>query len=322
MAASIADRFKLKADDTVIDVGSNVGVLLTGFKNKGVRVLGVDPAGDMAKIANDNGIPTLTAFFSIHMMEELRKACPVAKVITGTNVCAHINDLDDFMQAVEMILDRDGILVIEAPHFLELFRHLEYDTIYHEHLSYLAVKPMQALLGRFGFELFDVEKYPIHGGTLRYYIARKGCQPMSPNVAAVLHEEETTGVFDERQLDAFAKRVYEHKQILIDQLRKLKREGKRIVGVSAPAKGNTLLNYCHMDRDLMTYITEKAKVKIGKFTPGTLIPVVDDSQLLKDMPDYAVIMAWNFAEEIMNNLKEYKEKGGKFIIPIPHPRIV
>jgi SAM-dependent methyltransferase len=322
MAARITDRFKLTQDDHAIDVGSNVGVLLTGFKMKGVQVLGVDPATDMAKIANDNGIKTIATFFSEKTVEEILKECPVAKVITGTNVFAHINDLDDFMKAVDRILDKDGVLVIEAPHFLELVNHLEYDTIYHEHLSYLAAKPMQIFFRRFGFELFDVEKYPIHGGTLRYFACRKGVYPMEDNVRRVIFEEEQQGIFDLQKLLEFARKVYKHKQYLIDFLRALRAKGKRIVGISAPAKGNTLLNYCHMDRDLMEYITEKAQVKVGKYTPGTLIPVVEDARLIQDMPDYAVILAWNFAEEIMKNLSAYKEKGGHFIIPIPHPHII
>lgn len=322
MAASIVKRFGLTQHDFAIDVGSNVGVLLTGFKNNGTQVLGVDPATDMAKIANDNGLRTIPTFFSKKTVAEIQKVCRVAKVITGTNVFAHVDDLDDFMQAVDVILDKKGILVIEAPHCLELVEHLEYDTIYHEHLSYMAVKPMQMLCQRFGFEVFDVERYPIHGGTIRVFACRQGDYPISDNVRKFIEKEESGGIYDFARLQEFAKKVYEHKQVLIDTLRKLKNEGKRIVGVSAPAKGNTLLNYCHVDRDLMAYITEKAKVKIGMYTPGTLIPIVDDSRLLQDQPDYAMIMAWNFAEEIMNNLSEFKKKGGKFIIPVPTPKIV
>lgn len=322
MAAGIVDRFNVGKDEYAIDVGSNVGVLLTGFKMKGTKVLGVDPATDMAAIANKNGIPTIPTFFSKKTVEEIKKKCPVAKVITGTNVFAHIDDLDDFMAAVDTLLDKDGVLVIEAPHCLELIKHLEYDTIYHEHLSYMAARPMKHFFSRFGYELFDVERYPIHGGTLRYFAARKGAYPISKNVAKIIKEEEEEGIYSPKRLDTFAADVYEHKQVLIDFLRKLKRKGSTIVGISAPAKGNTLLNYCHMDRDLMGYITEKAKVKVGKYTPGTLIPIVDDARLLKDMPDYAVILAWNFSKEIMNNLSEYKKKGGRFIIPIPKPRIV
>lgn len=322
MAASIVDRFGLKPEDVAIDVGSNVGVLLTGFKNKGVQVLGIDPATDMAKIANDSGIRTIPTFFSHRTVEEIRKITPVAKVITGTNVFAHIDDLDDFMKAVEATLDPSGVLVIEAPHALELVKHLEYDTIYHEHLSYIALKPMRMFFERFGFEVFDVEQYPIHGGTCRYFMARKGTQPISDHIAAMIKDEEAAGLYDVETLKEFAAKVYQHKQDLIDFLRVLRKDGKRIVGISAPAKGNTLLNYCHMDRDLMAYITEKAQVKVGKYTPGTLIPVVSDETLLEDMPDYAVILAWNFAKEIMANLKAYRDKGGKFIIPIPYPKIV
>ena len=181
---------------------------------------------------------------------------------------------------------------------------------------------MQNFFERFGFELFDVENYPIHGGTIRVFVARKGAQPISENVKNTIAEEETENIYSIDRLKRFSQDVRAHKQKMINLLQKIKSDGKSIVGISAPAKGNTLLNYCHVDRDLLTYITEKAQVKIGLYTPGTQIPVVDDSRLLNDQPDFAMIMAWNFATEIMNNLSAYKEKGGKFIIPIPEPQIV
>ena len=322
MAASISDRFNLTEKDTAIDVGSNVGVLLQGFKNKGVQVLGVDPATDMAQIANNNGIRTIPTFFAQSTIEDIQKIVKKAKVITGTNVFAHIDDLDDFMATVEVILDEKGVLVIEAPTLLELIKNLEYDTIYHEHVSYVSVKPMKKFFERFGFEVIDVEHYPIHGGTNRVFASRKGAFPVSENVEKMIVEEEEEGIYSVERLNRFAQDVYAHKQKLITLLQKIKSEGKTIAGISAPAKGNTLLNYCHVDRDLLGYITEKAQVKIGLFTPGTQIPVVADEQLLKSQPDYAMIMAWNFSKEIMNNLSEYKAKGGKFIIPIPEPTII
>lgn len=322
MGEYLSKRFRLKEHDWVIDVGSNVGVLLAGFQKTGVKVLGVDPATDMAQIANNNGILTLPTFFGSQTVNDIKVECSSAKVITGTNVFAHIDDLDDFMKTVDKVLDDEGVLVIEVPHFLELIRNLEYDTIYHEHLSYISIKPINSLFNRFGFEVFDVEKYPIHGGTVRIFASRKGIYSVLPSVKNLIDEEEKEGLFCLDRLQEFAKKVYNHKQQLINLLRRLKNEGYSIAGVSAPAKGNTLLNYCHVDRDLMGYITEKAKVKIGLYTPGTLIPVVDDSQLLEDQPDYALILAWNFGKEIMSNLSEYSKKGGKFIVPIPEPRVI
>src|SRR3989338_9574046 len=260
MGESITRRFGLGEKDYAIDVGSNVGVLLTGFKNCGVKVLGVDPATDMAQIANNNGIQTIPTFFCQQTVADIKNVCELAQVITGTNVFAHIDDLDDFMMTVKAILDPKGALVLEVPSFLSLVRKLEYDTIYHEHVSYIAVKPLIKFFERFGFEVFDVEDYPIHGGTIRVFVGRKGAHEISPNVSQMLREEDREGIYDYQRLLAFSKKVYEHKQTFINLLRQLKNEGHRIVGISAPAKGNTLLNYCNVDRDLLNYITEKAKV--------------------------------------------------------------
>ena len=322
MASSLVDYFKLTPKSLVIDVGSNVGVLLEGFKKKGVRILGVDPATDMAKTANENGIETIPEFFTAEIAERILSKYGPAALIVGTNVFAHIDNVDDAVEGMKTLIGADGAIVIEAPHFLNLVRNLEYDTIYHEHLSYLSIKPLQNFFRRFGLELFNVEKYAIHGGTIRFFMGPKGKYPQSNSVETVVASEAAAGIHSLERLRQFADEVAKQRQELRALLEDIKRQGKKVAGVSAPAKGNTLLNYCGITPDLMPYITEKAKIKVGLYTPGTHIPICDDSRLLEEQPDYALILAWNFANEIMSNLSEYRARGGKFIIPIPEPVIV
>jgi hypothetical protein len=213
-------------------------------------------------------------------------------------------------------------LVIEAPHFLKLIKNIEYDTIYHEHLLYIAVRPLNRLFNRFGFEVFDVEEIGIHGGSIRIYVCRLGNYPTTQALTDIIKTEEDNKIFDFERLLEFSTQVSEHRVKLMTLLNSLKASGASLVGVSAPAKGMTLLNYCHIGPELIDFMTEKSKLKIGLYTPGTHIPIMPDEALIEKQPDYALLLAWNFAEEIIENLKEYREKGGKFIIPIPEPRIV
>jgi len=322
MGINICERFDLKPDSFVIDVGSNVGVLLNGFKSKGMRVLGIEPSSNVAKIAINKGIDTLIDFFSEKLIKKIVNQYGNASIITGTNVFAHIDDLDDFMKTCDSILLENGIIVIEAPYLLNLIENLEYDTIYHEHLSYISVKPMMEFCKRFNFELFDVEEYTIHGGTLRYFIGRKNKQKISENISKFIKLENEKQLYSETKLDSFSKSVEIHRENLQQLLHDLKKDGKKIVAISAPAKGNTLLNYCKIGPELLDFITERNPLKIDKYTPGMHIPIFSDNKLLEKQPDYALILAWNFADEIMKNNSEYYRKGGKFIIPIPKPMII
>jgi SAM-dependent methyltransferase len=323
MAEEICREFALERDSLVVDIGSNVGVLLQGFRNRGVTsVLGIDPAENICEIARGNGIDTICGFFSEELAAEIVKTGGKARIITGTNVVAHINDHHTLVKAVEMLLADKGVFIFEAPYLLTLIDNLEYDTIYHEHLSYLSVKPMTRLFDIFGMELFDVREESIHGGSLRYFAGRKGDYPVSDNVARLVKLEDSKGLYDISRLSDFAKSVRRNRQELNWMLGTLRRDGKRIAAVSAPAKGMTLLNYCHIGPEILDFITEKAPLKIGKYTPGTHIPILPDSELIRQRPDYALLLAWNFADEIMSNLDDYRRAGGKFIIPIPGPRIV
>ena len=321
-ASSVVTRFSLGPKNLAVDIGSNVGVLLAAFQSHGLRIHGVDPAANIVLIAQRNGIDTDCEFFNAETAQRIAREKGLASVITATNVFAHVDDLHEFMQSVGTLLDTDGVFIFEAPYFVNLLKHNEYDTIYHEHLSYLSVKPLIPFFGKHGMEVFDIEQSDIHGGSFRVFVARRGQQPVSQEVGKLLRAEADMGIYSRGVLDKFAAGVKNNKRELVWLLQSLKHQGKRIAGISAPAKGMTLLNYCGIDGDVLDFVTEKAALKIGRFTPGAHIPVVADAELLDKQPDYALLLAWNFADEIMKNLDQYRQRGGKFIIPIPTPTIV
>ncbi len=322
MGKEICHRFDLKPNSLVADIGSNVGLLLSGFKSQGMKPLGIEPAVNIADKAISNGIETIKNFFSSDLAYEIINDKGKASVITATNVFAHIPELEDFMKGIEILLDDKGVFIFEAPYALILLRDMLYDTIYHEHLGYISVKPLAPFFQRFGMELFDVQMVETHGGSLRCFVARKSEYDISKNIEKFIQDEENMKMYLVATLKDFADNVKKHRNSLVLLLRSLKQNGKRIVGVGAPAKGNTLLNYCKIDIEILDYITEKSQLKIGMYTPGTHIPIYPDKKLMEDKPDYALLLSWNFADEIMKNLKDFSIQGGKFIIPFPNPRIV
>lgn len=323
-AATAAKSLKLGGDDLVVDVGSNVGVLLEKFRNEGAKILGVDPAANIAAIAEKNGIPTITGFFNSALADRIVASDGQATVVTATNVFAHIDDLDDLVLSLDKILTSNGVFIVEMPYFGDLLNSLEYDTIYHEHLSYVSLRPAVTLFERFDMEVFDIQRRDIHGGSFRLYVKRK--QDASRKVADVVGQfleiEKGEKLSDPARLKAFAKSVEENRKSLRQLLETLKKQGGRVAAVSAPAKGMTLLNYCGLDSSYLDFVTEKSALKIGRYTPGTHLEVLPDSALIERMPPYALLLAWNFASEIMRNLKEYSDRGGKFVVPIPHPQLI
>ena len=321
-AASVARRYGIGSDDLVVDIGSNVGVLLSGFADEGTRVLGIDPAHNIAAIANERGIPTVADFFGPAVASRVVREHGQASVICGTNVFAHVDDLETFMRAVDALMAPQGMFIFEVPYFANLLTSLEYDTIYHEHLSYVSVKPLVPFFARFGMRIFDIKEVDIHGGSFRIFVDRGVRAADDALIESFLAREEREGAHDLTRLRRFAGQVSENRAQLTELLRDLRARGKRIAGVSAPAKGMTLLNYCRLGTETLDFVTEKSRLKIGRYTPGTHIPVVPDAELLAERPDYALLLAWNFAEEIMANLREYRAAGGQFIIPIPSPRVV
>jgi SAM-dependent methyltransferase len=321
LADYVCNTFNIKKNSLVVDIGSNVGVLLECFKKNDMTVMGVDASSNIVKKANLNGIETILGFFSESIVSNILKTNDKASVICATNVFAHIQDYESFILALKKLLVTNGIFVFQVPHFLRLLENTEYDTIYHEHISYFGLKPLIKFFSKHDLELFDVIETDIDGGSIRCFVSNKGQYPLSSNVSKILDEEEKNQIYSLDKLHNFADTVKQQKQELIELLVQLKKENKKVVGVGAPAKGITMINYCKIDSDLLDYITEKAPLKIDKFTPGMHIPIVSDTYLLKDMPDYALIFAWNFSKEIIKNLKSYQDKGGKFIIPIPRPKI-
>lgn len=321
-ASSVAERLKMAPNDLVVDIGSNVGVLLAAFRGAGFRVQGVDPAANIVMLARANGIDTLCDFFNEDAAAAIVREKGRAAVVTATNVFAHVDDLHALVASVQSLLLDRGVFIVEAPYFPNLIRRNEYDTIYHEHLSYLSMRPLVPFFAQHGMEIFDVEESDIHGGSFRIFAARAGQREVSRQVHDLLASEARLHIHSRETLDAFAQGVRSSKQELVWLLHSLRHEGKRIAGVSAPAKGMTLLNYCGIDGDVLDFVTEKSQLKIGRYTPGGHIPVLPDSELLLRQPDFALLLAWNFADEIMGNLDEYRKRGGKFIVPIPRPRIV
>jgi len=321
-ARTVSTKLELKPNDLVIDIGSNVGVLLEEFRKNKARILGVDPASTIAKIANDKGVETICNIFSIDLAHKILEKYGYASVITGTNVFAHINDLDELMKGVNILLKEGGVFIFESPYLVNLINNLEYDTIYHEHLSYLSVKPLVNFFRMFGMEIFNIEEKDIHGGSFRVYINRIGNRPVLPIVNKMIKKEDEIELYSLDNLKKFASEVEKNRKELVSLLFSLRAKGKKIAAVGAPAKGMTLLNYCHIDKNLLDFATEKSKLKIGRYTPGMHFSLVSDDELIKQHVDYALLLAWNFADEIIDNLKEYRAQGGKFIIPIPKPKII
>ena len=321
-ASSVVERLGLTDQDLVVDIGSNVGVLLGAFRDCGTRVQGVDPAANIVLIAQSNGIDTICDFFNENTADIIVKNKGRASVVTATNVFAHINDLNAFMISIKKLLNEKGVFIFEAPYLVNLLNQNEYDTIYHEHLSYLSVKPLIGFFHKHGMEVFHIEQRDIHGGSFRVYVGQSNKWPVSPQIDEMVKAETEMGIYNISKLEEFAATVRRNKEELSWLLHSLKHQGKKIAAVSAPAKGMTLLNYCNFDADLIDFVTEKSNLKIGRFTPGAHIPVVPDEELITKQPDYALLLAWNFADEIMENLKLYRSRGGKFIIPIPFPKIV
>tara|TARA_B100001250_G_C19793322_1_gene787583 strand:- start:664 stop:1905 length:1242 start_codon:yes stop_codon:yes gene_type:complete len=322
-AASVTKKFNLSKEDLVIDIGSNVGILLNFFKKQKIRVLGVDPASNICKIANAKGIKTIDGFFDNNISSKIIKKYGHAKIITGTNVFAHIDDLKQLLKNISKVLDKKkGVFIIEVPHFLNLIKDLEYDTIYHEHLSYITIIPLIKFLKKINFQIIDVEKKDIHGGSIRIFISRIGNYKISKNVGKFVDLEKKGKVNNINILNNFAEKVYKNRMKLINLLTNLKLKNKKIAILSTPAKGMTLMNYCKIDKDYVDFATEKSNLKIGKFTPGCKVKIYSDKYLLSLKPDYALILAWNFSKEIISNNIHYLKKGGKFIIPIPRVRII
>lgn len=322
MADHLAERFKLNADSFVVEVASNDGYLLQHFVAKGIPVLGVEPAANIAQVANDKGIRTLQAFFNPDTAQAIRSTMGLADVLIGNNVLAHVPTTNAFAGAVAMLLQADGVAVFEVPHLQALLDHVEFDTIYHEHVFYFSLHALHQLFARAGLELFDVQHQAVHGGSLRVFVQHPGARPVSQAVHDLLQEEINQGLTEAATYERFADRVEQLRSQLLALLQQLKSQGKSVAAYGAPAKGNTLLNYCGIGTDLVAFTVDRSPHKQGLLTPGMHLPILAPEALQEKQPDYAVILPWNIKDEIMQKQTTYRERGGKFIVPIPEPAVL
>lgn len=323
IAFDLVDTIKLDRDDLVVDIASNDGCLLQEFKKMKIKTLGVEPAVNLAKLANSHGIETLNHFWDNETAIKIAKEYGGAKVITAFNVFAHVDDVHGFVQNIKIALRDDGMFVIEVPYLIDFLEKHEFDTVYHEHLSYFLLKPLQHILDQNGMKIIQVKKYSIHGGTIEVRAVKNNdhSKNMISNVDDFIIVEKNLGFYDAKPYLNFANEVKNIKKNLTELISDLRQKGKKIAGFAASAKGNTLLNYCGIDLNSIQYIVDETPTKQGLLTPGSHIPIVPMSNLENNSPDYLLILAWNFVEEIMIKTKQFKEKGGKYIIPIPKIQI-
>lgn len=320
-AVTVIDKFGLERGSLVIDIGSNDGTALQAFRARGMRVLGVEPT-NVAKIAIDNGVPTVREFFSEALGCRLRKEHGAAAAVIATNMFAHVQRLGDLVRGVERLLGDDGVFVTESHYLLDLIRTVQYDSIYHEHLKYYSVKPLKTLLDHYELTLVDVERIPSYGGSFRAYAIKGTRHRVADSVGQLILEEERTGLYDANTYTAFREKVVRSKLELQALLLDIRRGGQRAVGIGCPGRSSTLLNYCNVDGDLMPYIAEQpTSLKIGLFLPGRHIPIIDEKVMFDESPEYGVMLSWHYSDPIMAALRR-KGFRGKFILPLPEVRVV
>jgi cyclopropane fatty-acyl-phospholipid synthase-like methyltransferase len=322
LSDDILKRYQLGADDLVIDIGCNDATLLHGFKRYGVRTLGVDPAQNLAELTSENGIERCTALFNSETAEHIVSRWGKASIITATNTFPHIQKLPDFVDGIKTVLKPGGAFVIEMHYLLDLIEQVAFDTVYHEHVSYWALGPMKQLFESNGMTVVDAERVPLHHGQLRVQVQRQGEGQVRPGVAEILALEKAAGLDRFETYERFAERALNIKKDLHETLAGFARKGQRVAGYGAPAKGNTLLGFLEIGPELLPYIVDRSLLKQGLYTPGTHIPVVAPERLLTDQPDYVLLLAWNFVDEVLAQQTEYLKRGGRFMVPVPEVRVV
>ena len=325
LSDAVVQRYGLRPTDLVMDIGCNDGTLLRGFARHGVRTLGVDPAENLAALAAQSGLERLeryVGFFNARTAEEILARWGHASVITATNTFPHIPEPADFLQGIKTMLSPEGVFVIEAHYLLDLLEQLAFDTVYHEHVSYWALEPMLRLFRRAGLEVVRAERLPIHHGQLRVFVQHAGASPVQASVGEQLALEERNGLRRFDTYERFAGRVLRLRDEIRRRLQELRAQGKRVAAYGAPAKGNTLLAFIGLGPEEIAYVVDKSPLKQGRYTPGTHIPVVPPERLLEDQPDYVLLLAWNFADEIMAQQAAYRQQGGTFVLPVPRVQIL
>jgi SAM-dependent methyltransferase len=316
-----SEDYALGTESLVVEIASNDGYLLQYFNQKGIPSLGIEPAANIAKIAQEKGIETRVEFFSKALGEKLVAEGKQADLILGNNVFAHVPDVNDFVAGIATLLKSEGVVALEFPWGHEMVSHLEFDTIYHEHVYYFNAVALVPLFRRHGLDIFRIEKLPIHGGSLRIHASKQGKRPVESSVQAIIQEETTAGATTAEYYENFSRSVVALKKSLLELLSDLIEKGHSIAAYGASAKGSTLLNYCGIGKETLSFIVDRSSYKQGKFSPGMHLPILSTEALLEKRPDYTLLLTWNFAGEILAQQKEYREAGGSFIIPVPQPKI-
>ena len=319
----IVERFELNNQSYVIELASNDGYLLQYFVQKGIPVLGIDPAANIAKVAVEKGVPTLVRFFGREIARELVAEGKQADLLLGNNVLAHVPDINDFVGGMKILLKPQGVITMEFPHLMRLMEGNQFDTIYHEHFSYLSFIAVEKIFAAHELTLFDVEELSTHGGSLRIYARHTddATKSVSSQVTELREREEVAGFTRLETYTSFTEQVENTKRKLLDFLIKAKWEGKSVAGYGAPGKGNTLLNYCGIRTDFLDYTVDRNPYKQGQFLPGTHIPIFPPDKIKETKPDYVLILPWNFKDEIMKQISYIREWGGQFVVPIPEVKI-
>jgi SAM-dependent methyltransferase len=319
----VATQLALDVQSFVVEVASNDGYLLQYFVQRGVAVLGIEPAANVAKVAVDKGVPTLVRFFGAQLAEELAAEGHLADLVIGNNVLAQVPNLNDFVEGLKILLKPEGVLTLEFPHLLRLIERNEFDTIYHEHFSYFSMLTTARILEAHGLRAFDVEQLTTHGGSLRVYACREEnhIHNLEPSVRKAIAEEESAGLGSAEGYDRFRQQIRQAKFALLDFLVTAAQQGKSVVGYGAPGKSATLLHYCGIGKDLIDYTVDRSPYKQGRFLPGTHIPIHHPSRISETKPDYVVILPWNLKDEIMQQLQLIRQWGGRFVVPIPEVQV-
>jgi 2-polyprenyl-3-methyl-5-hydroxy-6-metoxy-1,4-benzoquinol methylase len=323
-ANKMVARFGFNEQSQVIEIASNDGYLLQYFHQKNIPVLGIEPTANTAKVAIDKGVNSIVDFFGVRLATELKKKNMQADLLLGNNVLAHVPDIVDFVKGLKLALKPQGVITMEFPHLMQLVENNQFDTIYHEHFSYLSFSTVKRIFAAQGLELFDVEELTTHGGSLRIYAkhAEDTSKPIGAAVEQLLQKEESKGMNSLAYYDNFQQKALQVKLDLTELLIKLKREGATVAAYGAAAKGNTLLNYCGIKSDLIDFVVDANPHKQGKWLTASHIPVVNEAHLKQTKPQYVIILPWNLKEEITRQLAYIKEWGGRFIVPIPKVEIV